>query len=43
MSSRNRKIRKKKKDSIDWKGFILQTVSGVIAGVIAGLIVKMFD
>lgn len=42
MSNRNRH-KPKRKSSIDWKDFILQTVSGAIAGVIAGLIVKMFD
>lgn len=29
----------KKKNSIDWKAFIIQTVSGVISGIISGLIV----
>jgi hypothetical protein len=31
----------KKKNSIDWKAFAVQTISGVIAGVISGLIVHM--
>lgn len=32
---------KKKRNSIDWKAFAVQTISGVISGVIAGLIVSL--
>lgn len=38
MSNRNRH-KPKKENSIDWKAFAVQTISGVLAGVISGLIV----
>ncbi len=41
MSNRNRHKPQKEKNSIDWKAFALQTISGVISGVIAALIVQM--
>ncbi len=40
MSNRNRH-EPKKKNSIDWEAFAVQTISGVIAGVISGLVVHM--
>lgn len=40
MSNRNRH-KPKKKNSIDWEAFAVQTISGVIAGVILGLVVHM--
>lgn len=41
MSNRNRHKPQKEKNSIDWKAFALQTISGVISGVIAALIVRL--